>query len=293
MFSSAEVRFFKQLASDYRRVVPAAPHRPDPARWRPDQITVSWLGHATVLLNVFGVTILTDPVLGSRIGLRVGPFIIGPKRYVAAALGVDDLPPIDVILLTHAHMDHLDRWTLDRLPKNSLVVTARGTADLLRPLGFTRVVELGWGKVEIFTARGGDEMKIEAMEVKHWGARMRRDNHRGYNGYLLEVRGKRVGFSGDTAFTSKFKKWRRPGGIDLLAMPIGAYDPWIGSHCTPEQAVQMADWAGAQFIVPVHHQTFKLSWEPMSDPIVRFERALAGQEHRIALREIGETFVLP
>ena len=76
-------------------------------------------------------------------------------------------------------------------------------------------------------------------------------------------------------------------------MPIGAYDPWINSHCTPEQAVEMADLAGAQYVLPMHHQTFKLSAEPFGEPIRRFEAALARHPERVALREVGETFELP
>ena len=101
--------------------------------------------------------------------------------------------------------------------------------------------------------------------------------------------------SGDTAVTASFAELRAsgPGPIDLAIMPIGAYNPWIHSHCTPEQAVQMANEAGAHFIMPVHHQTFRLSSEDFREPIERFQAALHETPERIALREIGETFVLP
>jgi L-ascorbate metabolism protein UlaG (beta-lactamase superfamily) len=129
--------------------------------------------------------------------------------------------------------------------------------------------------------------------VKHWGARKRRDMYRGYNGYLLKRNGRHIIFAGDTAMTDSFAGLRRYGEIDLAIMSIGAYNPWIRSHCTPEQAVEMADAAGARFIVPVHHQTFRLSFEPLREPIERFEAALGKTPGRIALREIGETFMLP
>ena len=93
--------------------------------------------------------------------------------------------------------------------------------------------------------------------------------------------------------TESFAVRRRHGPIDVAIVPIGGYNPWIQSHSTPEQAVQMANAAGARFIVPVHHQTFRLSLEPFREPIERFEDALSGTPERIALREIGETFVLP
>jgi L-ascorbate metabolism protein UlaG (beta-lactamase superfamily) len=93
--------------------------------------------------------------------------------------------------------------------------------------------------------------------------------------------------------TENFVDLRRYGAIDVAIMSIGAYNPWIQSHCTPEQAIQMATAAGARFIVPVHHQTFRLSFEPFREPIERFEAALKKTPERIALREIGQTFVLP
>jgi L-ascorbate metabolism protein UlaG (beta-lactamase superfamily) len=93
--------------------------------------------------------------------------------------------------------------------------------------------------------------------------------------------------------TEKFAALRRHGPVDVAIMPISAYNPWIQSHSTPEQAVQMANTAGAHFIVPVHHQTFRLSFEPFREPIERLEAALSKTPEQIALREIGETFVLP
>ena len=125
---------------------------------------------------------------------------------------------------------------------------------------------------------------------------MQRDDYRGYNGYLIEScsRGsRRILFAADTAFTDSFRELRKFGPIDLAIFSIGAYNPWIRNHCTPEEAVQMANDAGARFIMPVHHQTFRLSFEPFREPISRFEAALRNEKHRIALREIGETFVLP
>jgi len=134
---------------------------------------------------------------------------------------------------------------------------------------------------------------VRAFPVNHWGARMQTDLHRGYNGYVIERHKRRVIFAGDTAFTNHFSDLRDDRPYDLAIMGIGAYDPWIRSHCTPEQAIAMANAAGARFIMPVHHQTFKLSFEPFREPIERFTAALANQPERIALRAIGETFVLP
>ena len=126
--------------------------------------------------------------------------------------------------------------------------------------------------------------------MQHWGARVRHDAHRGFNGYLLECTGRRVCIAGDTARTN-FAAIGSRGPVDLMAVPIGAYNPWIASHCTPEQAIDMANEARARFVMPIHHQTFRLSREPMDEPIQPFVGGLAPE--RIALREIGETFVLP
>jgi L-ascorbate metabolism protein UlaG (beta-lactamase superfamily) len=136
-------------------------------------------------------------------------------------------------------------------------------------------------------------MVVAAFPVKHWGARTQHDTHRRYNGYLIERKGRRIIFAGDTAMTDSFATLRRHGPIDVAIMPISAYNPWIQAHSTPEQAVQMANDAGARFVVPVHHQTFRLSFEPFREPIERFGAALSKTPERIALREIGETFVLP
>jgi L-ascorbate metabolism protein UlaG (beta-lactamase superfamily) len=119
---------------------------------------------------------------------------------------------------------------------------------------------------------------------------MRTDVHRGYNGYLIEAGRYRVVFGGDTAYTDTFRAIRSSKAVDLAIMPIGAYDPWIHAHCNPEQAMAMADQAGADFVLPVHHQTFQLSSEGYREPIERLVAA-AGDD-RVAVREIGEEFHL-
>ena len=245
-----------------------------------------------MLINFFGVTILTDPVLFPRIGIGLPGFTIGPKRLTAPALEFHQLPQIDVIVLSHAHFDHLDLRTLRCFDRTTSVITARATGDLLKGTRFFDVTELEWGQSRSLSYAAG-EIEITALPVRHWGARTQRDTYRGYNGYLIERRGRRILFAGDTAMTENFGELRRHGAIDVAIMSIGAYNPWIRSHCTPEQAVQMANAAGARFIVPVHHQTFRLSFEPFPEPIARFEAALSKTPERIALREIGQTFVLP
>jgi L-ascorbate metabolism protein UlaG (beta-lactamase superfamily) len=266
--------------------------RPEPWKWSNTQVTLAWLGHSTVLINFFGVTILTDPVLFPRVGIRLPGITIGPKRLTAPALAVHDLPPIDLILVSHAHFDHLDLRTLSCFNETTRVITARATSDLLKRTRLSNITELDWGESKTLSATAG-EILIAAFPVKHWGARTQRDTHRGYNGYLIERNGRRIIFAGDTAMTKSFAALRRHGPIDVAIMSISAYNPWIQSHCTPEQAVQMANAAGARFVMPVHHETFRLSFEPFREPIERFQATLSKTPGRIALREIGETFVLP
>lgn len=279
-----------------RASISPAPAKPKPEAWTDDQVTAAWLGHSTVLVNFFGMMVITDPVLFSRIGVRLPLwFTAGPKRLTAPALSVTELPPIDLVLLSHAHFDHTDRRTLSHIGRRNpgaKVVTATCTRDLLRRTALREITELKW-KQQISIETHAGAMAITAIPVRHWGARVQHDRYRGYNGYLIERNARRIVFAGDTAFTESFGELRRYGPIDLAIFGIGAYQPWIESHCSPEQAIRMANDAGARFIMPVHHQTFRLSFEPFDEPIHRFENGLQDQPERIALRKIGETFILP
>jgi len=268
-----------------------APHRPAPGQWPDSRITGAWLGHSTVLINFFGLWIVTDPVLASRCGLRFGPFTIGPRRRIRPGLTVRQLPPIDLVLLSHSHMDHLDLWTLRRLPGRPHAVTASGMRDLLVGLPLSGVTELAWDQsASIDTPHGS--VQVTARKVAHWGARMRTDDWRGYCGFLLERNHRAIAFTGDTARTS-FTHWANGAEIDLMALPIGAYNPWITSHCNPEQAIEMAGEARARVLLPIHHATFRLSAEPMDEPVARFRAALRDTPSRIAATEVGQTFALP
>jgi L-ascorbate metabolism protein UlaG (beta-lactamase superfamily) len=245
-----------------------------------------------VLLNFYGIRILTDPALCSFIGVSLGFATVGPKRFVAPALTLQELPPIDVLMLSHAHMDHMDLPTLRNLPQNTFTVTAKATRDVLAGTRLNQITELAWNERTAYRNSLG-KLSIEAVEVKHWGQRWPSELPRGYNGYILRREGKAVLFAGDTALTPALSQVKSRGPFEVAIMPIGAYRPWIWNHCTPEQALEMANQAGAKYIVPVHHQTFKLSDEPRTEPIERFQSALAREPERLALRQIGETFVCP
>lgn len=285
-------RFFRERIKESKRPIQSASFKPRPESWSNDRITLTWLGHATVLINFQGLTILTDPVFTGRIGLNLGLGVLGPKRFIAAALQARELPPVDVLILSHAHMDHLDLPSLRALCKPGFAVTARATGDLLESTPAAGATELRWGERVVHRCAKG-ELEIEAFEVDHWGARWRRDRHRGYNGYILRRGGKSLIFGGDTAMTPLFARLRSRGPFELAIMPIAAYRPWIRYHCTPEEAVRMTDAAGGRFILPIHHSTFRLSEEPMTEPMERLETALKQERDRIALRRVGETFVVP
>lgn len=280
--------FWTQYTRERSRPVGQPPSVPNWRRWDDKGIHAAWLGHSTVLLKIEGFTILTDPVFSERCGIGIGPVTLGLKRRVAPALRLDALPQVDVVLLSHAHFDHFDLPSLRRLEsRNTTVVTARGTRDLLRGRRYARAAEVGWGE----TTRVGP-ISVRALEVNHWGARVRTDTWRGYNGYVIEAGRRRIVFGGDTAFTSSFARVRQFGPVDLAIMPIGAYDPWIRYHCNPEQALRMADDAGAEFVLPVHHQTFQLSREPAQEPIERLLTAAGSRPDRVATRNIGDEFSL-
>lgn len=289
---SWSARFLRARMAEFGQDVPAAPHTPAPATWDDDAITVAWLGHATVLIDFFGLRVLTDPVLFSRIGVDLGIGSLGPQRLVSCALSAETLPEVDLVLVSHAHFDHLDTPSLAAVRGRPVAVMAASTSDLLPRRAYSAVHELRWNEaITVSTPRG--EARIRAIEVKHWGARITRDTYRGYTGWILEREGRRLLIGGDTAHTPVFGNLRQHGPFDAAVMPIGAYDPWIANHCTPEQAVAMADAAGARLFLPVHHQSFNLSREPVRAPIERAERMLRAEHGRLGWREIGETVVVP
>jgi L-ascorbate metabolism protein UlaG (beta-lactamase superfamily) len=282
---NAAPMFWRQYAREIGEPIHPAPHVPDPGRWPDAGLHAAWLGHSTVLLKIDGFTLITDPVLSTRVGIGFGPFTLGLKRLVEPALHIEQLPKLDLILLSHAHMDHFDLPTLRALEdKSTPVITASNTSDLFRVNRYARVQEIGWGQQ---TEVG--PLTIHAFEVNHWGARMRTDTWRGYNGYVISAGRRRILFAGDTALTDTF---RTAGGADLALMPIGAYNPWIRVHCSPEQAWRMANDARAEFVLPLHHQTFHLSHEPVHEPLERLFAAAKNADRRIALRSIGEEFHL-
>jgi L-ascorbate metabolism protein UlaG (beta-lactamase superfamily) len=281
-------RIWNQMAWEIGQAIEDPPFQPLWKKWKSNGLHIAWLGHSTVLIQIHGFNILTDPIFSERAGLGVGPLTLGIKRLVQPALSIKNLPPIDLVLVSHAHLDHLDRPSLFRLEnRRTSLITALKTEDLIRVPRYREVHALGWEE-----RRRVGPVTVKAVEVRHNGARMRTDRYRGYNGYLIESDRHRVLFAGDTANTHLFRRLRSSGAIDAVIMPIGAYNPWIRNHCTPEQAWQMANEMNAELFVPIHHQTFKLSKEPLFEPMERLEDAAGRDSERIVIRSIGEEFSL-
>ncbi|HTD68150.1 MAG TPA: MBL fold metallo-hydrolase [Candidatus Limnocylindria bacterium] len=290
MSTDASARFVRQAIQETARSIAPSKNKPTPLNWSDREINVAWLGHATVLVNFYGLTILTDPTFFPRIGADIGFATIGPKRIVAAPLSLEELPPIDLLLLSHAHMDHFDMPTLREFSSAPKAITAGSTLDLFENMKFRKnVSELRWNESTMVKTAHGD-VRVEAFEVNHWGARWRHDKQRGFNGYILEREGKKIMFGGDTAITDKFQLIRSKGRFDLAIMPIGSYLPFKKCHCTPEESVKMLNDAGAKKVLPVHFKTFRLGEEGTTQPMERLEASIA--HDRIALRDIGETFRL-
>jgi L-ascorbate metabolism protein UlaG (beta-lactamase superfamily) len=280
-------RAVREIVCETGRPVLKPKLKPQPATWPTNGVTAAWLGHSSVLLNFYGVTILTDPVLLRKVGANTCLGTIGAKRLIAPALRPQELPRIDLVLLSHAHMDHLDFHTLRALPGRPNAVMATGMEDLVEGTKLRSPRALGWGEKTRISTQAGD-VEIRAFEVKHWGARWRYDKFRGYNGYVMEREGRKIIFGGDTAWTDSFRALRARGRFDLAIMPIGAYRPWVCWHCTPEQAVRMANEAGADYFLPIHFKTFPLGREGSQEPLERLEKVV--EPERLGWRDVGETF---
>ncbi|MDX1700596.1 MAG: MBL fold metallo-hydrolase, partial [Melioribacteraceae bacterium] len=181
-------------------------YKPEPEKWEEDQINISWIGHSTILINYFGTMILTDPVLLDRVGIYIAGTSFGPSRLIPPALTIDEVPKPDIVLLSHAHMDHMDYPTLKKLtrkyPNQIDAITAHLTEDVIDDLEWKSLTSIDWG--DELDMQG---IKFTALEVKHFGWRFpwEKDRSRGYfedgrsyNAYLLEKNGRSILFGGDT-----------------------------------------------------------------------------------------------
>ncbi len=271
--------------------------KPEPAAWRNDQLTLSWIGHSTVLINFFGKWIVTDPVLFERVGVYFFGGSIGPARLTPPALNVFEFPKPDIILLSHAHMDHMDyptlRYFANEYPDQIDVIVAYLTKDVIDDLPWRSINVMDWN--DELNLQG---IRFRANEVKHFGWRYpwEKDRSRGYmkdgrsfNSYVIDYNGKKVLFGGDTAKCDRFQKLKNEN-IDVAIMPIGAYNPWKWNHANPEESMQMASEIGVKYFIPIHTKTFKQSNEPFSEAIDWMKKSAANYNLQIGLEEIGQTF---
>ena len=241
---------------------------------------VTWIGHASFLVQLDGVSLLVDPIFPERISGII-------KRNVPAALQPAQLPKIDATLVTHSHYDHLDRRSVR--DAGARVICGSG----LGPACGMPATELGWWDTE----RVSDSVRVTFVPAQHWSRRGLTDtNETLWGGFVIEGRSARIYHSGDTAYFEGFAEiGRRFAPIDLALLPIGAYDPaWFmeRQHMNPEQATQAFVDLGARTFVAMHWGTFKLTDEPLDEPPQRLRaewarRGLAQEALRIAA--IGET----
>ena len=274
-------------------------YKPLPGLWKNDEINIAWIGHSTILINLHGKVILTDPVLFESIGVYLFGSTIGKIRSTLPALDIDEIPQPDLVLISHAHMDHMDYKTLKTLtemyPDKLDCITAFNTKDIIDDLNWKSIRELDWGETTHL-----DGFKVKGIEVKHDGFRLpgemdRADGHmlygRSYNGYILESKGKKILFGGDTAFTDKLKRHKNEN-VDVAIMPIGGYIPHHHRHCNESEALVMAsEHLGAKYFIPIHTDTFK-SEEGLHTPIDIMMKLVRNFDIKIGLSEIGQTFTL-
>jgi L-ascorbate metabolism protein UlaG (beta-lactamase superfamily) len=227
------------------------------------QMALTWIGHASFLVQFTDLNILIDPNFANWL------FLI--KRIKRAGLKIKDLPPIDLVLLTHAHFDHFHKPTLRKLPAPKIGVMPWGVGDLARGLGFERIIELKW-----WESFSHDDWKVTLTPCKHWGARTIHDNHRGYGGFIIEHQGRRLYHAGDSAYYEGFKEIGERCPPEIALLPIGAYYPesFRNVHMGPDEALKVFRDVKAKVFVPMHFGAFKLSFEALEEP-PRWLRQLA------------------
>ena len=272
--------------------IPVEPRRPH--RAGPDEVVVTFIGHATFLIQAGNTTLLTDPVFAQR----ASPVsFAGPRRARAPGIRCDDLPAISLVLLSHNHYDHCDLPALRSLDRRfgAPVVTPLGNGRLLRGAGISQVEELDWWR-HAATA----PLPVTLTPAQHFSSRNMLDRNRAlWGGFLIEALGRRILFAGDSGYGSHFREiGARLGPIDLALLPIGAYEPrWFMKdiHMNPAEAVQAHLDLGARQSVAMHYGTFQLTPEGIDDPVRELDRALrergvAGERFRKL--DVGESMSL-
>ena len=244
---------------------------------------VMWIGHSSILINHKNVTVLTDPQFSGRASPAS---FLGPRRVTPSPVKIDDLPEVDVVLISHNHYDHLDEASIRKLTRtqqNIKFLVPLGLKSLLHQWGVRNVTALDWWEpIEI------DGVKIQPTPVQHWSRRTFFDRNKSlWAGWMMQWSDFTFYFAGDTGYSSDFTKTvKKLGKPDLAAIPIGAYEPrdfMKSAHITPEEAVKVFIDLGAKYAIGVHWGTFKLTLEPMNEPPIRLKNALkaAGVNNKI------------
>lgn len=256
-----------------------------------DQAAVTWVGHATYIVQIGGLTVLTDPVWSRKIpGVRA--------RLTPAGVPWEALPRVDAVVISHNHYDHLDAPTIERLPRDTPALVPANLAPWFRRRGFTDVTELDW-----WESRRIGEVTFEFVPAHHWSRRGLTDTCRSlWGGWVLTSDtsgGQKIYFAGDTGYGHWFAQIAaRHPGLDLALLPVGAYEPnWFMKpvHMNPAEAVRACIDLGARRMATMHWGTFVLSAEPVLEPVAKAERAWAAAElPRAALWDlaVGETRII-
>lgn len=233
-------------------------------------LRATWLGHSTVLIEIDGLRVLTDPVWG----LRASPSrVAGPKRFQPVPVALSELPPIDLVVVSHDHYDHLDYPTIRALAKSDVpFVTSLGVGAHLEAWGVAheRITELDWWQSHRIVSRDRkSELTVTAAPSQHFSGRGLRDRNATLWSSMV-LRGKRHGvfFSGDTGLTSEYATIReRLGPFDLVMLEVGAFHPsWGHIHLGPANALKALDLLGGGAFLPVHWGTFSLALHAWDEP---------------------------
>ena len=285
--------------------VPVTPSKPA-SRVEGEAMVATWIGHATVLVQTQGMNILTDPVYAER----AGPFGYGPQRVTRPGVAFDDLPPIDLVLLSHNHYDHLDLATLKRLWQRDrpTIVTPLGNDAILRSAGI-EAQAADWGEsLPVSPKAGGGPFEVTVTRNHHWGSRWFSDRNRAlWSSFVVRLPGGNLFFAGDTGWGDG--KWpaeaAKLGPVRLALIPIGAFrfvpgQMRSGSHIGPAEAVDVFRELGASTAIPIHWGTFRLSYEARDTPPKLLEAAMRCSgiaderpDKRFAAVAIGRSFVVP
>lgn len=256
------------------------------------QPTLTWVGHSTFLVQLGGLNVLTDP----HFTQRASPLAFaGPARLAPPGLALRDLPPLDLVLISHDHYDHLDEgsvaWLAQHHPRAVFVVPL-GLRRWLQRLRAANIVELDW-----WQAHAGHGFTVSAVPAQHFSGRGPTDRNRTlWCGFVVEIAGKRLFFAGDTGYSKDFADiGARFAPIDLALIPIGAYQPrsfMRPVHVDPEEAVRIHQDIGSRKSIAMHWGTFRLTTEPLDEPPQRLLAALRAAgiaPERFAVMKLGET----